>query len=692
MTDIEQQAPAGADAPLSQNPLLALDGFLDYAAIRPEHVAPAVHELCRRVEAALEKATAPDTPATWEAVAEPLDEATLDFARAWGAVGHLESVADTPALRDAYNAALPEVTELFLRLSQDERLFEKYREMSSGAAFEALSPVRQRIVKREIRDFVLSGADLPEPQRSRVKEIGQKLSQLSQKFSENLLDATNAFELLVGEDEAARLEGIPADTLALYRASAEAAGKKGWRITLQFPSYLPAMKYCADRSLRETLYKAFATRAAEFDGGKYDNTPLIKEILTLRAEEASLLGFKNYGELSLATKMAKSPDEVLSFLRDLAKRSRAKAQADATEVDDYARRELGIDDPQAWDRAYAAEKLRQARYSYSDAEAKRYFTEDAVFSGLFSLVGTLFNIEIVRAEASVWHPTVRFFEVRRDGKPIAYFYADLFAREGKRSGAWMDGERTRCLRRGRLQLPVAYLVCNFGAPVDGKPATLTHDEVTTLFHEFGHTLHHLLTKQDEAAVSGINGVEWDAVECPSQFLENFAWDPRVAKSISHHVETGEPIPDALFEKMIAAKNFQAGAACVRQVEFALFDMLLHTAFRPESDDVGALLNAVRDEVAVVFPPAYNRFPQSFSHIFAGGYAAGYYSYKWAEVLSCDCFSAFEEEGILNPATGRRFLTEILERGSSRDAMDNFIAFRGRKPELDALLRLTGITA
>ena len=692
MTDIEQQAPAGADAPLSQNPLLALDGFLDYAAIRPEHVAPAVHELCRRVEAALEKATAPDTPATWEAVAEPLDEATLDFARAWGAVGHLESVADTPALRDAYNAALPEVTELFLRLSQDERLFEKYREMSSGAAFEALSPVRQRIVKREIRDFVLSGADLPEPQRSRVKEIGQKLSQLSQKFSENLLDATNAFELLVGEDEAARLEGIPADTLALYRASAEAAGKKGWRITLQFPSYLPAMKYCADRSLRETLYKAFATRAAEFDGGKYDNTPLIKEILMLRAEEASLLGFKNYGELSLATKMAKSPDEVLSFLRDLAKRSRAKAQADAAEVDDYARRELGIDDPQAWDRAYAAEKLRQARYSYSDAEAKRYFTEDAVFSGLFSLVGTLFNIEIVRAEASVWHPTVRFFEVRRDGKPIAYFYADLFAHEGKRSGAWMDGERTRCLRRGRLQLPVAYLVCNFGAPVDGKPATLTHDEVTTLFHEFGHTLHHLLTKQDEAAVSGINGVEWDAVECPSQFLENFAWDPRVAKSISHHVETGEPIPDALFEKMIAAKNFQAGAACVRQVEFALFDMLLHTAFRPESDDVGALLNAVRDEVAVVFPPAYNRFPQSFSHIFAGGYAAGYYSYKWAEVLSCDCFSAFEEEGILNPATGRRFLTEILERGSSRDAMNNFIAFRGRKPELDALLRLTGITA
>lgn len=692
MTDIELQAPAGADAPLSQNPLLALDGFLDYAAIRPEHVAPAVHELCRRVEAALEKATAPDTPATWEAVAEPLDEATLDFARAWGAVGHLESVADTPALRDAYNAALPEVTELFLRLSQDERLFEKYREMSSGAAFEALSPVRQRIVKREIRDFVLSGADLPEPQRSRVKEIGQKLSQLSQKFSENLLDATNAFELLVGEDEAARLEGIPADTLALYRASAEATGKKGWRITLQFPSYLPAMKYCADRSLRETLYKAFATRAAEFDGGKYDNTPLIKEILTLRAEEASLLGFKNFGELSLATKMAKSPDEVLTFLRDLAKRSRAKAQADAAEVDDYARRELGIDDPQAWDRAYAAEKLRQARYSYSDAEAKRYFTEDAVFSGLFSLVGTLFNIEIVRAEASVWHPTVRFFEVRRDGKPIAYFYADLFAREGKRSGAWMDGERTRCLRRGRLQLPVAYLVCNFGAPVDGKPATLTHDEVTTLFHEFGHTLHHLLTKQDEAAVSGINGVEWDAVECPSQFLENFAWDPRVAKSISHHVETGEPIPDALFEKMIAAKNFQAGAACVRQVEFALFDMLLHTAFRPESDDVGALLNAVRDEVAVVFPPAYNRFPQSFSHIFAGGYAAGYYSYKWAEVLSCDCFSAFEEEGILNPATGRRFLTEILERGSSRDAMDNFIAFRGRKPELDALLRLTGITA
>lgn len=692
MTQNQQTAPACAEADLSANPLLSLEGFLDYAAIRPEHVAPAVNELCRRVEAALEKATAPETPATWEAVAEPLEEATLDFARAWGAVGHLESVADTPELRDAYNAALPQVTELFLRLSQDERLFEKYREMGSGPAFEALSPVRQRIVKREIRDFVLSGADLTEPQKSRVKEIGQKLSQLSQKFSENLLDATNAFELLVGEDEAAKLEGIPADTLALYRASAEAAGKPGWRITLQFPSYLPAMKYCADRGVRETLYKAFATRAAEFDGAKYDNTPLIKEILELRGEEAALLGFRNYGELSLATKMAESPDEVLAFLRDLAKRSRAKALADAAEVDDYARRELGIDDPQAWDRTYAAEKLRQARYSYSDAEAKRYFTEDAVFSGLFSLVGTLFGIEIVRAEASVWHPTVRFFEVRREGKPIAYFYADLFAREGKRSGAWMDGERTRCIHRGRLQLPVAYLVCNFGAPVAGKPATLTHDEVTTLFHEFGHTLHHLLTMQDEAAVSGINGVEWDAVECPSQFLENFAWDPQVAKSISRHIETGESIPDALFEKMIAAKNFQAGAACVRQVEFALFDMLLHTSFNPEADDVEALLDAVRKEVAVVFPPAYNRFPQSFSHIFAGGYAAGYYSYKWAEVLSCDCFSAFEEEGILNTATGRRFLKEILERGSSRDAMENFIAFRGRKPRIDALLRLTGITA
>lgn len=672
----------------TKNPLLDLSDLIDYASVKPEHVAPAVDFWSAKLEAALAAATAPETPATWEAVVEPLENAVLDFSRAWGVVGHLQSVVDTPALRDAYNAALPKVTELFIRLSQDEALFAKYRAIEASPEFAALSAVRQRIVKREIRDFVLSGAALPAEKRERVMAIGQALSQTSQKFSENLLDATNAFELVI--DDKAKLAGIPEETLALYEASAKAAGKSGWRITLQFPSYLPAMKYCEDRSIRETLYRAFSTRAAEFDGARFDNTPLMTEILKLRGEEASLLGFKNYAALSLETKMAESPEAVLTFLRDLARRAKPKAQADVEEVNEFARRELNLETVEPWDRPYSSEKLRESRYSYSDAEVKRYFTEPTVFAGLFKLVETLFGIEINEAKASVWHPDVKYFEVKRNGEKIAAFYADLYAREGKRSGAWMDGERTRTIRAGRLVTPVAYLVCNFAAPVAGKPATLTHDEVTTLFHEFGHTLHHLLTAQTEAGVSGINGVEWDAVETPSQFLENFAWDREVVKSITSHVETGEPLPDALFEKMLAAKNFLAGAACVRQVEFALFDMLLHTSFSPDRDDIRALLADVRREVAVVFPPEYDRFPQSFAHIFAGGYAAGYYSYKWSEVLSCDCFEAFEETGIRNPETGRRFLTEILERGSSRDAMENFVAFRGRKPELGALLRLTGI--
>ncbi len=677
--------PTKEEAP---NPLLALDGFIDYAAVRPEHVAPAVDALAARVEAALEKAAAPETPAAWEAAVEPLEEATLDFSRAWSAVGHLQSVADTPQLREAFNAALPKATELFLRVSQDERLFKKYKAIEASGEFASLSPVRQRIIRREIRDFVLSGAALPEEKRARVMEIGRALSQASQKFSENLLDATNAYALTVeSEDE---LKGIPKETLALYKANAEAAGEKGWRITLQFPSYLPAMKYCENRAVREKLYRAFSTRASEFDGGRYDNTALMSEILALRAEKASILGFKNYGELSLATKMAEDPDEVLKFLRSLASRSRPKALEDVAEVDAFAKTELGLEDIQAWDRAYAAEKLREARYSYSDAEVKRYFAEPAVFEGLFALAGRLFNVEIRRIDASVWHPDAKCFEVRRGGEAIAHFYADLYARAGKRSGAWMDGERTRVVRGGRLETPIAYLVCNFAAPVDGRPATMTHDEVATLFHEFGHTLHHILTAQTEAAVSGINGVEWDAVELPSQFLENFAWEKAVVKRISSHVETGEPLPDELFEKMLAAKNYEAGAACVRQVEFALFDMLLHTEFDPKAESVQGLLDRVREEVAVVFPPAFSRFPQSFSHIFAGGYAAGYYSYKWAEVLSADCFEAFEEAGVVNPETGRRFLAEILERGSSRDAIESFTAFRGRKPSIEPLLRLTGI--
>lgn len=671
------------------NPLLNASGLIDYAAVRPEHVAPAVEALSKSLQETLDRVTASETPATWEAVAEPLEKATLAFSRGWGVVGHLQSVVDTPALRDAYNAALPGVTQLFIDLSQNEALFAKYKALKASGAFNELSPVRRRIVERELRDFRLSGAELPEAERARVKAVGEKLSMLNQKFSENLLDATNAWDLTITDEQ--RLSGIPEDAKALFAANAKAAGKDGWRITLHFPSYLPVMQYADDRSLRETLYRAFSTRASEFDGGKYDNTPLIDEILKLRREEAGLLGFANYAESSLATKMADTPANVIAFLRDLASRAKPFAEKDMKALRAFAAEELSIADMQPWDQAYASEKLRQARYSYSDQEVKQYFTEPTVFAGLFHLAETLYGITIRQSTASVWHPDVKYFEVCRGSDVIAAFYADLYAREGKRSGAWMDGDRTRCILDGVLQTPVAYLVCNFAPGVNGRPATLTHDDVTTLFHEFGHCLHHLLTDQTEIGVSGINGVEWDAVELPSQFMENFAWEWDVVKGLTKHVETGEPLPEALFEKMLAAKNFQSGMACVRQVEFALFDMLLHTNFNPDTDNVQELLKDVRREVAVSFPPDYNRFPQSFSHIFAGGYAAGYYSYKWAEVLSADAFSAFEESGILNPETGERFRKEILGRGSSRDAMDNFVAFRGRKPTIDALLRHSGMT-
>ena len=671
-----------------QNPLLNATGLIDYSAIKPTDIAPAVDQLAQQLQDTITQVTAPDTPATWEAVVQPLELATLAFTRAWGVVGHLQSVVDTPELRDAYNAKLPMVTQLFIDLSQNEALFAKYRAMKASDAFATLSDVRRRIIDREIRDFRLSGAELPETERARVKTIGERLSMLNQKFSENLLDATNAWHLLI-EDEA-RLAGIPADTKAMYAANAKAAGQTGWRITLHFPSYLPVMQYADDRALRETVYHAFATRAAEFDGAKFDNTPLIKEILQLRQEESRLLGFANYAEASLATKMADTPKEVIAFLRDLASRAKPYAQKDMTALRAFAKETLGIDDLQPWDQAYASEKLRQARYSYSDQEVKQYFTEPTVFAGLFHLAETLYGIKIRQSTASTWHPDVKFFEVFRDNQQVAAFYADLYAREGKRSGAWMDSDRTRCYVNGELQTPVAYLVCNFAPGIDGRPATMTHDDVTTLFHEFGHCLHHLLTQQTEVAVSGISGVEWDAVELPSQFMENFAWEWDVVKQLTHHIDTGATLPRELFDKMLAAKNFQSGMACVRQVEFALFDMLLHTSFDPNVDDVQALLNDVRQEVAVSFPPAYNRFPQSFSHIFAGGYAAGYYSYKWAEVLSADAFSAFEETGILNTQTGQRFMNEILARGSSRDAMDNFIAFRGRKPSIDALMRHSGM--
>ena len=674
---------------MSNNPLLSITDLIDFPAIKPEHVVPGMKALIEEAQAALTEVTKDTTPATWDDVIAPLERKTLALSRAWGAVSHLMSVCDEPNLRKAYNEALPIVTQFWIGLSQST-LSQKYKAIKESESFKSLSAVRQRIINEELIDFKLAGAFLPDEQKAQLKTVKESLAQESQKFSENLLDATNAYSLLV-EDEK-ELAGIPADDIASFKETAEANNQKGYRITLQVPHYLAVLQYAQNRKLRETLYHAYVTRASEFDfEGKFNNNDVMRRIVALREKEAKILGYRNYGEVSLATKMAESPDQVIAFLRDLAQKSLPQAKTDMAEVKTFAKEKLGIDDPQSWDLPYASEKLREARYAYSDQEVKQYFTLPAVFKGLFGLVQTLFNIRIVKDTAPVWHPDVQFFRIENDkGEKIAQFYMDLYARPNKRGGAWMDNDRTRNRLYGALQTPVAYLVCNFAKPVGDKPALLTHDDVLTLFHEFGHGLHHMLSRIEEPAASGINGVEWDAVECPSQFMENFAWDWSVLENLTSHVKTGEKLPRALYDKMLAAKNFQSAMAMVRQLEFGLFDMLLHTSFDSSKDDILTLLNEVRKEVAVTVQPDYNRFANSFSHIFAGGYAAGYYSYKWAEVLSSDAFSLFEETGVLNPETGKKWLNEVLAVGSSRPAMDSFIAFRGRAPRIDALLRHSGI--
>ena len=674
---------------MSNNPLLSINDLIDFPAIKPEHVVPAMKSLIADAQETLTAVTQDSTPATWDDVITPLEKKTLSLSRAWGAVSHLMSVCDEPQLRKAYNEALPIVTQFWIGLSQSS-LSQKYKAIKESDGFRNLSAVRQRIINEELIDFKLAGAFLPKDKKAELKTVKETLAQESQKFSENLLDATNAYCLLVDDEK--DLAGIPADDIAAFKETAQAANQEGYRITLQIPHYLAVLQYAQNRKLRETLYHAYVIRASELDfDGKFNNNDVMRRIVDLRAQEARLLGYRNYGEVSLATKMAKTPEEVVAFLRDLAQKSLPQAKADMAEVKAFAKDNLGIADPQSWDLPYASEKLREARYAYSDQEVKQYFTLPAVFNGLFGLVQTLFNIRIVKDNAPVWHPDVQFFRIENtQGEKIAQFYVDLYARPNKRGGAWMDNDRTRNRLYGALQTPVAYLVCNFAKPVGDKPALLTHDDVLTLFHEFGHGLHHMLSRIEEPSASGINGVEWDAVECPSQFMENFAWDWTVLESLTSHVQTGEKLPRSLYDKMLAAKNFQSAMAMVRQLEFGLFDMLLHTEFDSQKDNILDLLAEVRKEVAVTQQPDYNRFPNSFSHIFAGGYAAGYYSYKWAEVLSSDAFSLFEETGVLNPETGKKWLNEVLAVGSSRPAMDSFIAFRGRAPKIDALLRHSGI--
>ncbi len=676
------------------NPLLDFSGLPRFSELKPEHVAPAIDQLLAESRSVVAAVSSDQVPATWDAFVRPLEDSTERLARAWGQVEHLHAVLDSPDLRAAYNAGLPKVTQFWTELGQSQALFAKYRALKNSGEFQSLAPARRKMVENALRDFRLGGAELPSELKPRYAAIQDELASLSAKFSENVLDATNAWSLVI-EDEK-RLAGLPADVIEAAREAARKDGKEGWKLTLQMPSYLPVMQYAEDRDLRATLYRANATRASEFGKPEWDNTPLIARILKLRKEDAALLGYANFAEVSLVPKMANAPKEVLDFLHDLARRARPFAERDLVEMREFARSKLGLSTLEAWDMAYASEKLRAERYSFSDQEVKQYFPETQVVPGMFKLVEKLFGIRIEESSAPTWHPDVRFFDIRSaSGELVGQFYVDLYARETKRGGAWMDGAITRRRVSNGIQTPVAYLNCNFPGPVGGKPALFTHDDVITLFHEFGHGLHHLLTRIEDLGVSGINGVEWDAVELPSQFMENFCWEWDVLEHMTKHVETGAPLPRALYDKMLAAKNFQSGLAMLRQIEFSLFDMQLHFDFDPESGRTAQdLLDEVRREVAVITPPAYNRFPNNFSHIFAGGYAAGYYSYKWAEVLSADAFSAFEEmrneRSVLDGATGARFRDEVLAVGGSRPAAESFRAFRGRDPKVDALLRHNGM--
>ena len=680
------------------NPLLDFSGLPRFDALQPDHVAPAIRQLITEYRSLIDRLVADPRTPDWDNFVEPMNQAGERLGRAWGVVGHMHSVFDVPPWRDAFNAMLPEVSSFYAEVGQNLALYDKFRALAASDGFKALDPVRQRIIEHELRDFRLSGAALDDADKPRFKEIQEELSALSAKFSENLLDATNAYNEWI-EDER-ELAGIPDDVVAMARASAEKDGRPGWKLTLQFPSYFPVMQYAEARELRARMYRASATRASEFGDAALDNGPIIGKILALRAEEARMLGYGSFAEVSLEPKMADSPAQVIDFLRDFVRRAKPFAERDLAELRAFAHDELKLDALEAWDINYVSEKLREARYAFAENEVKQYFVADKVLAGLFGVIHRLYGVDILPGDEPGWDPAVQCFRIERDGELVGQFFLDLYARETKSGGAWMDSARSRYRTAAGVQTPVAYLVCNFLAPVGDRPATLSHDNIVTLFHECGHGLHHLLTRVDDLAVAGIHGVEWDAVELPSQFMENFCWEWDVLSQMSGHIDTGEPLPRELFDKMIAARNFQSGLQTVRQIEFALFDMLLHheldaLAAAPDMAQVLALLDEVRKEVAVIFPPAWNRFANSFSHIFAGGYAAGYYSYKWAEVLSADAYAAFEEAAArtgssLDRATGERFWREILAVGGSRPALDSFTAFRGRAPQIDALLRHSGM--
>ena len=682
------------------NPLnVPIQDFVDYAAVRPEHIEEAIPALLAKARSAVELAALDDRPATWELVVDAVDSASEPLWRAWSIAGHLNAVINTPELREAYNAMLPAISEYSTWVGLHTGLYAQYKRLHESPQFSQLSAQRQRVIELSLRDFKLSGVELQGAARDAYATNSDRQAQVSQKFSENVLDSTDAWTLAIDNLDA--LSGVPADVLNAIKDPDASI----WTLNLKMPCYLPVMQYAKDRELRRTLYHAYATRASDQGDSRFDNSNLISESLSLRAQEANVLGFKHYAELRLQTRMAKSAQEVTDFLRQLTVKAKPFAQKDLAELTEFARTALNLSDLQPWDIAYVSERLRESRYDYSEDEVKQYFTEPRVLSGLFDVIKTLFHVELNEFPVSGWCPEVRGYSVKaQDGRTLGYLLIDLYARAGKQGGAWVDSERSRHRVDNELRLPITYLTCNFAQPQGGHPALLTHDDVITLFHEAGHALHALLSEVDELGVSAFSSVEWDAIELPSQFMENFCWDWTVLQSLSAHVDTGSPIPRSLYDKMTAAKNFQSGMQTVRQVEFSLFDVLIHQQHLGLSiAEVMSQLADVRKEVAVLTPPAWHRFPHSFSHLFAGGYGAGYYSYKWAEVLSADAYGAFEEAAnkssadssnsasTLDPETGMRFRREVLAVGGARPAAESFRVFRGREPKLDALLRHHGMT-
>jgi len=677
------------------NPLLELTGLPPFSRIRPEHVEPAIDQLLAEAREQVETLLAGNTNYSWENLVEPLEKMDDRLSRAWSPVSHMNSVVNSDALREAYNACLPKLSEYGTDMGQHKGLYQAYRQIADGDEYTRLDTAQKKIIDNALRDFRLSGIELDQASQDRYKAVMQELSKLTSKFSDNVLDATGAWRKQIGDESL--LEGLPQSARSMAKQTAEQRDMDGWVFTLEFPSWFPVMTYADNRELREEMYTAYVTRASDQgpDAGRWDNTPIMNRILELSHEAARLLGFENYAERSLATKMAESTSQVMNFLNDLAERSKAPAMQELEEVRAFAREQYGMSGLQVWDIGYYSEKLRQQKYAISQEELKPYFPEPRVVNGLFAIVQRLYGLQIEAVEGiDSWHEDVQFYRIHdAAGELRGEFFLDLYARQHKRGGAWMD----ECISRRRtasgLQAPVAYLNCNFSPPIGDDPALFTHDEVITLFHEFGHGLHHMLTQVDYAGVSGISGVAWDAVELPSQFMENWCWEREALDLFSGHYESGEKLPDELYKRMLAAKNFQSAMQMVRQLEFALFDFRMHMEYRPGQDnDIHKTLNEVRRQVAVIQPPAFNRFENGFTHIFGGGYAAGYYSYKWAEVLSADAFSAFEETGIFNRDTGIKFLNTILEQGGSREPMELFIEFRGREPSIDALLRHSGLAA